>query len=64
MRYGVRYGFNLWSNFTYQLDDAERGDQIEQVDHRTVGGLDAEYMRAAEWFGSAHTGAHRRAIAC
>lgn len=53
--YGVRYGFNLWSNFTYQLDDAERGDQIEQVDHRTVGGLDAEYMRAAEWFGSAHT---------
>ena len=29
--------FDLFSNFTYFLDDPQRGDQFEQVDDRTVG---------------------------
>lgn len=42
--YGIRYGFNLWSNFTYQLADASAGDQFEQADQRTVGGFDMEIV--------------------
>ncbi len=53
--YAIRYAFNLWSNFTYQLNDANSGDQIEQVDHRAIGGLDAEYARAAHGMGADHT---------
>ena len=53
--YAIRYAFNLWSNFTYQLDNAATGDQIEQVDHRSIGGLDAEYSRAAHGIGADHT---------
>ncbi len=53
--YGIRYGFNLWSNFTYFLDNNTRGDQIEQVDHRSVAGVDAEYMRLATVWGVSHT---------
>ena len=34
----VRYDLNLWSNFTYFLDDPERGDQFEQVDERLLYG--------------------------
>ena len=53
--YGIRYGFNLWSDFTYFLDNRNGGDQIEQIDHRSVGGLDAEYVRIASAFGVGHT---------
>lgn len=42
--YGIRYGFNLWSNFTYQLEDESAGDQFEQSDQRTVGGFDFEVV--------------------
>lgn len=52
--YGVRYRFNLYSNFTYFLDDPSRGDQIEQVDHRSVVGLDAEYSRVMQVLGVSH----------
>lgn len=52
--YAIRYAFNLYSNFTYFLDDNARGDQIEQVDHRSIGGLDAEYARAMRTLGSNH----------
>jgi hypothetical protein len=44
--YAVRHGFALWSNFTYFLDDASRGDQIEQRDDRTITGGEFEYTRA------------------
>ena len=34
----LRYRLNLFSNFTYFLDDPVNGDQFEQVDRRWVGG--------------------------
>jgi outer membrane cobalamin receptor len=37
--YALRYGLDLFSNFTYFLDDPENGDQFEQVDRRTVSGF-------------------------
>lgn len=37
--YAIRYKLNLWSNFTYFLDDPVNGDQFEQADDRTVLGL-------------------------
>lgn len=36
--YVLSYGLDLFSNFTYFLEDPERGDQFEQVDDRTVYG--------------------------
>lgn len=34
--YASRYALDLWSNFTFVLNDAERGDGILQRDDRTV----------------------------
>ena len=39
--YAMRYSLNLFSNFTYFLDDPDNGDQFEQRDRRTVFGLKA-----------------------
>lgn len=36
--YGLDYGLDLFSNFTYNLDDPVNGDQINQVDKRFVFG--------------------------
>lgn len=36
--YALRYRLNLFSNFTYFLDDPIDGDQFEQADRRYVGG--------------------------
>jgi len=36
--YVLRYRLNLFSNFTYFLDDPVNGDQFEQVDRRWVSG--------------------------
>lgn len=36
--YVMDYKLNLWSNFTYFLDDQVNGDQFEQADDRTVFG--------------------------
>lgn len=36
--YVQRYRLNLWSNFTYFLDDPVHGDQFEQIDDRWVYG--------------------------
>ncbi|MCG3206345.1 MAG: hypothetical protein KCHDKBKB_03081 [Elusimicrobia bacterium] len=36
------YRLNLWSNFTYFLDDPVHGDQFEQQDQRIVAGGSAE----------------------
>lgn len=41
--YAVRYDLSLWSNFTYFLDDAEQGDQFQQVDDRWIYGAHAEF---------------------
>lgn len=37
--YGIDYKLNLFSNFTYFLDDPLNGDQFEQADRRFVAGL-------------------------
>jgi outer membrane receptor for ferrienterochelin and colicin len=36
--YVIDYEMELWSNFTYLLDDPENGDQFEQLDDRTIFG--------------------------
>ena len=53
--YAIRYAFNLWSDFTYFLDNSMQGDQIEQIDHRDIGGVDAEYTRAVNAMNVDHT---------
>jgi outer membrane receptor protein involved in Fe transport len=45
--YAIAYDFALVSNFTYFLEDPERGDQFEQRDDRTVLGLDLAHRRFA-----------------
>lgn len=39
--YLMRYKLQLWSNFTYWMEDPEHGDQFSQKDQRTVSGLKA-----------------------
>jgi len=36
--YGVASDFELFSNFTYLLENQDLGDEFEQVDQRTIGG--------------------------
>ncbi len=37
--YAIKSKLNLWSNFTFFLDDQVNGDQFEQAENRTVLGL-------------------------
>lgn len=41
--YAIRYDLNLWSNFTYFLDNPINGDQFEQVDERFIIGGQLSY---------------------
>ena len=41
--YGFYYDLNLFSDFTYFLDDPNKGDQFEQQDRRWVAGFDAHH---------------------
>jgi len=43
--YAINYRMNLWSNFTYFLDDPDNGDQYEQVDRRQILGGEFQYHR-------------------
>lgn len=45
--YVSAYGLNLYSNFTYFLDDPVNGDQFSQVDRRILSGLKVSQT----WFG-------------
>jgi hypothetical protein len=36
--FAVYYNMDLWSNFTFFLEDEVNGDQIEQIDERAYGG--------------------------
>ena len=47
--YAALYHVNLFSNFTYFLDDPDRGDQFEQEDRRVYAGASAEQT----WFSAA-----------
>jgi outer membrane receptor protein involved in Fe transport len=49
--YGFYYDLNLFSDFTYFLDDPNKGDQFEQQDRRWVAGLDARHTIFSHWFG-------------
>ncbi len=44
--YVVYSDFELFSNFTYFLDDPLRGDQIAQFDRRWLAGFNSEYAHA------------------
>ncbi len=44
--YACDYKFKLYSNFTFFFDDPINGDEIEQVDQRTVRGFNAHYTIA------------------
>ena len=49
--YGIGYDLDLFSNFTFFLDDPERGDQFEQADHRFITGAKVSHRRLERWFG-------------
>src|SRR5580704_14392853 len=49
--YGFYYDLNLFSDFTYYLDDPIKGDQFEQQDRRWGAGLDAHHTIFGEWSG-------------
>jgi len=49
--YGFYYDLDLFSDFTYYLDDPVKGDQFEQKDKRWVVGLDAHHTILGEWLG-------------
>jgi hypothetical protein len=49
--FALRNELNLWSNFTYGLDDPEHGDQFEQEDRRWVFGLEGTHERSTRWAG-------------
>jgi outer membrane cobalamin receptor len=47
--YAIKYRLNLFSNFTYFLDDPINGDQFEQADDRVVYGLHGSHRWLAHW---------------
>jgi TonB-dependent receptor-like protein/carboxypeptidase family protein len=49
--YLINYRLDLFSNFTYFLDDPVNGDQFEQADDRVVTGLQGNRSWQTEWFG-------------
>ena len=53
--YIIKYRLDLFSNFTYFLDDFARGDQFEQFDNRWVFGLTPSWIFTGKWGGRATT---------
>ena len=49
--YGMYYNLNLFTNFTFFLNDEENGDGINQQDRRTMFGGNLGYRQAGEFFG-------------
>ncbi len=49
--YVARWGLNLYSNFTYFLDNPVDGDQFYQPDNRTMTAVNARHVWATSWFG-------------
>ena len=47
--YGIGYDLNLFSNFTFFLDDPVAGDQFQQSDHRFITGGKVTYKRLGHW---------------
>jgi hypothetical protein len=46
-----RYNFNLFSNFTFFLNDPVNGDQIKQKEKRNIIGYNGVYTKQEEWKG-------------
>ena len=44
--YFTDYSFNLWSNFTFWLNDSINGDQIQQQENRKIYGYRGSYTRS------------------
>jgi outer membrane receptor protein involved in Fe transport len=49
--FGIAYDLNLFSNFTYFLDDPVNGDQFRQADRRFVSGARLSHRRLGRWGG-------------
>ena len=49
--YGMYYKLDLWTNFTFFLDDEMNGDGIEQQDHRYMYGGNLGYRQGEDLFG-------------
>lgn len=49
--YAIYYRLNLFSNFTYFLDDPVNGDQFNQRDRRGVFGASIEHTATVNWWG-------------
>jgi hypothetical protein len=49
--YGIGYDLNLFSDFTFFLDDPVHGDQFHQADHRFITGGKVSYRRLDKWNG-------------
>jgi hypothetical protein len=49
--YAVRSRLNLFSNFTYLLDNRENGDQFKQAQNRTLYGGTANQTWLTQWGG-------------
>lgn len=49
--YAYHYQLNLFSNFTYFLDNPDEGDQFEQEDKRVVAGTNASHTFINQWRG-------------
>lgn len=47
-----RYAFELYSNFTFFLNDAVNGDQIRQKEQRNLFGYRSTYQRRDHWGGT------------
>ena len=58
--YAADYDLDLWSNFTYLLDNPQQGDQFQQVDDRRIYGGSGEYRGASTLAGLAL--AHRMGL--
>lgn len=54
--YGIRSRLNLFSNFTYFLNDQVNGDQFEQADRRSLLGADVSHTWITKWSGFAGSG--------
>lgn len=50
--FATRSLFDLYSNFTFFLNDPERGDAIQQHDSRLVQGANVQYLRPHKFAGS------------
>ena len=49
--YGFYYYLNLFSDFTYYLNDPVKGDQFEQQDSRFVAGIKVRHTIFSQWGG-------------